>query len=830
MTFNSDKEAQARLKINKMLEDAGWKLIGTPAERNVDVEYSAKISKEGKDANGLLDYLLQDGKGFPLCVLEAKKPSVNPLFAKEQARRYAESQNVRFVILSNGDISYLWDIKSGNPQIITSMPAQESLEARGNFKKDKKLLSVELVTPEYIALMQNPNLLFEPDYINEKTRADYCCNNSLRILRPYQMNAISAIQNAVTAGKDRFLIEMATGLGKTLTSAAIIEMFLRTGNASRVLFLADRIELEEQAGKRDLPKYLKDRTVLIYKHNRGDWKKADVVVSTIQSLLAGDKYKFLFSPTDFDFIISDEAHRSIGGNSRAVFEYFIGYKLGLTATPKDYIKNIDAEKLKSQDPKALERRILLDTYKTFGCESGEPTYRYSLQDGVDAGHLISPYVLDTRTDITTELLSEEGYHAVGTTEEGEEAEAIVEGKDFEKRFYNENINRAFCKAFFENAERDPISGEIGKSLMFCVSQEHAAKITQILNEFAMQAFPGKYNSDFAKQVTSNAVDAQGMTVLFANNKLGGFSRFLEGYETSKTRVCVTVGMMTTGYDCSDLLNIAFMRPVFSPTDFVQMKGRGTRRHTFKYTDADKNTVVKEKALFKMFDFFRNCEYFEQDFEYDKELKLPQASNNSGGSGTPNSSAGSIISQAPDEVSTMNPLPIPQGGMRVDREFWGSVQKEIGEDIEIKDAVDNEHWDRAIHLVRTKYENKPKLFANLEKIKKANHLDRRVSWREVLEMIFGLIPDFKDKNAMLEDECDKFISIYKPDADIVPLIKNFIKAYILDTDFLKIIEDKNFPKLNFYAGFNFDDYRKLGSFRDILPVYIKDNINPNIYRE
>jgi len=86
-------------------------------------------------------------------------------------------------------------------------------------------------------------------------------------------------------------------------------------------------------------------------------------------------------------VISDEAHRSIGGNARAVFEYFVGYKLGLTATPKDYLKKFDSAKPSTRDPRESERRLLLDTYRTFGCESGEPTYRYSLLDGVKDGFL-----------------------------------------------------------------------------------------------------------------------------------------------------------------------------------------------------------------------------------------------------------------------------------------------------------------------------------------------------------------------------------------------------------------------------------------------------------
>ena len=160
---------------------------------------------------------------------------------------------------------------------------------------------------------------------------------------------------------------MATGTGKTLISAAVIKLFLKSGNAKRILFLVDRLELEDQAWKNFVRILKNDYTCVIYKENRDNWRKAEVVVSTVQSLSFNSKYKKLFSPTDFDLIISDEAHRSIGGNSRAVFEYFVGYKLGLTATPKDYLKNIDPQKLSEKDPRAWERRQLLDTYQTFGC-------------------------------------------------------------------------------------------------------------------------------------------------------------------------------------------------------------------------------------------------------------------------------------------------------------------------------------------------------------------------------------------------------------------------------------------------------------------------------
>ena len=126
-------------------------------------------------------------------------------------------------------------------------------------------------------------------------------------------------------------------------------------------------------------------------------------------MLFNNKYQTLFSPTDFDLVISDEAHRSIGGNARAVFDYFIGYKLGLTATPRDYLKKFEKNKPTTKDPREFERRLLLDTYRTFGCEDGQPTYRYTLLDGVKDGYLINPTVVDARSEVTTQLLSDQGF-------------------------------------------------------------------------------------------------------------------------------------------------------------------------------------------------------------------------------------------------------------------------------------------------------------------------------------------------------------------------------------------------------------------------------------
>lgn len=188
-----------------------------------------------------------------------------------------------------------------------------------------------------------------------------------------------------SGGLGRFSRSATIQTSACISSPGIIKLFLRTGNAGRVLFLVDRLELEDQALKAFKKVLANDYKSVIYKENRDDWRRAEVVVTTVQSLLFNNKYQQLFSPTDFDLVISDEAHRSIGGNARAVFDYFVGYKLGLTATPRDYLKKFHKSKPTTRDPREFERRLLLDTYRTFGCDDGEPTFRYSLLDGVKDG-------------------------------------------------------------------------------------------------------------------------------------------------------------------------------------------------------------------------------------------------------------------------------------------------------------------------------------------------------------------------------------------------------------------------------------------------------------
>ncbi len=849
------KEAQARIKINKLLEEAGWRFEkdkNGPA--NIQLEPNIKITDLGDDfeyeSKGYIDFLLLDKDGRPLVVVEAKRESIEPLSAKEQARAYARTVNARFIILSNGNIHYLWDTKHGNPETISRFPTQESITQYETYTPDPTELANTPVDENYILASQMPTFTKDPAFIDESTRSEFLRDNKLKQMRPYQVQAIKNLQSAAKEGKSRFLFEMATGAGKTLISAAVIKLFLSSGNARRVLFLVDRLELEDQAQKAFRNYLGKDYTSMIYKENKDSWRNAQIVVSTIQTFLAGDRYRKEFSPTDFELVISDEAHRSIGGNSRAVFEYFVGYKLGLTATPKNYLKGFDQDDGNTQ--REFERRLFLTTYTTFGCKPGEPTFSYGLTNGVADGYLINPIVVDARTEITAQLLSDEGYAVHTVSDDGEAVDEIFNERHYERKIFNEETNVAMCKAFLDKGLYDPMARKcgkelFGKSIIFCVSQRHASRVTNILNRLAMEKWPQDYggSSDFAMQVTSDARDAQKMTVNFSNRMLGGKTKSPEGYDSDKTRVCVTVGMMTTGYDCEDLLNIALMRPVFSPSDFVQIKGRGTRKYIFEWFDHEaKESHKNPKEHFKFFDYFATCEYFDKEFKYDEKIKLPHIKKMpKGGKEAVGEHVqsefvdeeGKKIFKGPmdlatsDSIQTIAETPVGAEGMRIDREgFKRAVAEDVLANVELNALWGNGDIVGAEEYTKKHIFDKPHHFLNLEKIRKAFNVDRRISIREFLQVAFGLKDGFEMKDDLLESEWSKFQEVNDVDQEHYAPTKSFFKAYIIDPEVRTIIEKNTPAQFNFCHTFGFDEYEKLNGFKSIVPQYVKDFVPLNTF--
>jgi type I restriction enzyme, R subunit len=853
----SKKEAAARLKINKMLEESGWRLLDDMDGRaNVDVETRLNPGKKlnpnelGDDFNevqgGFIDYLLLDSNQKPIAVLEAKRESKSPLDGKEQAREYANHTHVRYVILSNGNLHYFWDMVEGNPEPILKLPTQESLTQSKKYHPNPAALADAVVDDTYIAQSQIPDFDKAPAYlVGGEAKSTYIRDNKLKIMRRYQVDAIHAIQNTARTGKKRYLLEMATGTGKTLTCAAIIKLFLKTGNAKRILFLVDRIELEKQAQEAFETTLGADFTVYTYKEHKEDWGSADIVVSTVQSLQTNNRYKDLFSPTDFELIISDEAHRSISSNARAVFEYFIGYRVGLTATPKDYLKGVSNDDQNTQ--KDFERRQLLDTYVTFGCESGQPTFSYSLLDGVndpDGPFLVNPIIIDARTNITTKLLSEEGYAVHKVIDEETEIDTIFGARDFERNFFNEKTNEVLARTFLDNAACDPISGEVGKSIIFTVSQPHAAKITNILNRLAMERWPGKYESDFAVQVTSNVVDAQNYTTKFSNNNLRGKTNWLSNYDSSRTRIVVTVGMMTTGYDCSDLLNVAFMRPVFSPSDFIQMKGRGTRLHTFRYVDYDdnENVITALKTNFKLIDFFAVCEYFDEKYDYEAVLVVPRKIEGMNIAYAPptldsgaapqegiNRTRGIDINEF-DMLNNQTTTVVNGQGMRIDREMFRKFKEELQNDKEFT-ALYTTNRDEALDYLKHKVFDKPNHFMNLEKIRNFFRLDRKLSLGEALDIVMDKIKQPKSKAEIIHDKFNdavltKELTDKLNNSTIFRLAYQLFDAYISAPAVQNAIDTQTYGNLDQTNQLSLDDYIQLhqAGVAEPLISYIKDYVD------
>jgi type I restriction enzyme R subunit len=562
-------EADARIIINRKLQESGWILEGP--QKNVLTEQHSEA--------GFSDYLLLDRNGRNLALIEAKRDSIDPYLAKKQALGYATAKGCKYLFLANSEQIYFWDTEEGDAHPIERFISQIDLQRRHDLKQARKPLK---------SVTHN----FE------------ICD------RPYQKKASDTIAEEFDINNKRaFLLEMATGTGKTRLAAALVDRFIKTHQAERVLFIVDRIELAKQTYDAFQVAFKDEYKLARYKPGQhGVWGGADIVIATIQSL--NIHYKEDFTPGYFDLVFNDECHRSIYGElPKQVVEYFQAIRIGLTATPNDMFKNIDAEKLQEKDPRKMEYRAMRDTYKHFGCESGTPTFRYGIQDGVRDNYLIPAKISRMVSLITQAAVSEDGW----TIE--------IDGEDFtykisqlEKKVLVPKRNELMCKQFMENALHSP-DGAIGKSIIFAVSQNHAVAIAKELNRLTPE-----HNGKFAEVITSRVKGASDLAKQFRKD------------DNFYPRIAVSVDMLSTGYDCPEVLNIVLARPIASPTSYIQIKGRGTRKHTFA------NNI--EKKEFLIHDFCEVVKYFEEEYDYE----APVPANTGGDSGT---------------KEPFPPLPIPQ---------------------------------------------------------------------------------------------------------------------------------------------------------------------------
>jgi len=683
-------EAFSRVLIDQALRDSGWDLLD---DRRVRFELDGH--------SGRADYVLSGERG-PLCVLEAKRPDLDPYDAKEQARGYAENLRAPFVILSNGREHWFWNYERADQRDafrIERMPSLADLERLRlkNLQPPRPLLT-EVIAPNYLKRFKD-----------EIT------------LRRYQINAIDEVSKQFDRdGKRRFLLEMATGTGKTLLCAALIRRFLATRNAERVLFIVDRIELAKQTME-DFEAVLAEYSPVVFKTARRHPSQllgSCVVVATIQSLLVDRRYREEFTPFYFDLVINDEAHRSIYGDAREVVQFFQATRIGLTATPKAYLKNVNVDQLGQANPKALEARQLRDTYHYFGCEPGLPTFRYDITEAVkdhEGPFLCMPKIYDIRSEITTKALEESGWTVIVN-----EQEENYKVKDLERKIFTPERNRVMCESFLKHAQRDP-SGELGKSIIFAVNQTHATNLAKILNEI---------QPNLAVIITSRIPDASSIAKDFRDGK-------------RIEKVAVSVDMLSTGYNCRDLLNVVLMRPIFSPTEYIQIKGRGTRLFTFRLG----NTEYEKKYFFLM-DFCAVAEYFEEKYDFSVPLPLPRPKPKvepapespetpgapqpgppqpGGDTGEPEPEPGPppMRPEIPtwtgrDIVSSEEVRIIGPNGEKVDvMTFRGSFERDVAEfakkDPTFKDAVEDEDDDAVETILQERFFHKPEMFYSSDKL-------------------------------------------------------------------------------------------------------------------
>jgi type I restriction enzyme R subunit len=537
----SEQETRYSL-IDPQLKKAGWNL-----SYRTQVGYEIPVTNYDKTfVGGFTDFCLYRSDGDILAVVEAKRTSRDPRVGKEQALEYVleieKKQSFRpFIFLANGDDIFFWDSCHSAERHVAGFFSRENLERLLHLKRNRKPLNTVQIKESIVN-------------------------------RSYQTEAIRRIAETFEVKKKRkALLVMATGTGKTRTAMALIDILLRANYAQKILFLADRDSLVEQAltdgFKAHLPHESRGR-IRTYDIPT----EARVFVSTLQTLeICYDK----FTPADFDVIIADECHRSIYNKFTDVLAYFDALQIGLTATPADLIDR--------------------DTFKFFDCEGKTPTFLYPFDDAVQDGYLVDYDVYSAQT-----RFQRRGIKGIDLTEEEKEIlrekgidpdNLNFEGTDLERKVTNKDTLRAQWEEFMEYALSDK-SGQLpGKSIVFAITHNHAMRLAETFNEMYPQY--------------------EGKIVQVIDSKMERADKLLNKFKKeSLPRIAISVDMLDTGVDIPEIVNLAFMKPVNSNIKFWQMIGRGTRNNeTCKHFDWLPNG---KKERFLIIDYWENFETIRKD--------------------------------------------------------------------------------------------------------------------------------------------------------------------------------------------------------------------------
>jgi type I restriction enzyme R subunit len=459
----------------------------------------------------IADYLLRF-KGLPLALVEAKAETESAADGMQQASRYARRLSLRFSIATNGGDWILTDNDTGAFETLNAPPSPEDLLARMGVTVDWARWEGAFAAGYHI------------DQVSRKG------------VRPYQDVAIHKTLWQFAQGKDRVLLLMATGTGKTFTIFQLVWKLLNGKALQRehVLFLTDRNSLKDQA-YRAFSAYSGAERVQIDKETVGQGRHqvGKIFFANYQSLdeeLDGKKVYEHYDPDFFDLVVVDECHRSGFGDWFGVLQHFgSALQLGLTATPRELEESV--RELTDEE----KRR---DTQHYFG----DPVYTYSLKQAIEDGYLV-PYLLEER--ITN--VDEDGF----TGPDGKRYAT----NNFERDIRMPDRTRAIAEDLWEQLGKYNLRDE--KSIVFCVDDTHAAFVAQELRRLSG-------NNDYAARITR------------AERNSHQLERNFAVVGPSNPRVAVTVDLLTTGFDAPDVKNIVFVRPLRSAILYKQMKGRGTR--------------------------------------------------------------------------------------------------------------------------------------------------------------------------------------------------------------------------------------------------------------
>ena len=369
--------------IDLDLKIAGWD--STNIREEVEVRGMPNTQETGH-----VDYVLYGENGKPLAVVEAKRTSKDAKIGQQQAKLYADCLEKEYaqrpiIYYTNGKEIYMWDDLSYPERKVSGYYTQDELQLLIRRRDSKENL-------EHI----------------------YIANNIAN--RPYQLEAVKKVCESFEQKHRRALIVMATGTGKTRTAISLVDVLTSKNWVQNILFLADRTELVKQAEK-NFKKLLPDMSCCnLLSSKDGDPEESRIIFSTYQTMInCIDKMKSkngitLFTPGHFDLIIIDEAHRSIYKKYQAIFEYFDGLLVGLTATPRD-----DVDK---------------NTYKFFQLENNVPTFVYEYDEAVRQKYLVDYHTISTTTKFIergikySELKEEDREEYENLFEEGEVQEEI----------------------------------------------------------------------------------------------------------------------------------------------------------------------------------------------------------------------------------------------------------------------------------------------------------------------------------------------------------------------------------------------------------------------